>query len=92
MSANVAFVGWEPTLLEYWYQALRTPRGIKLRTSDRAKLQRELYAARKASLDKELESLSIVPSPTDARVLWIVKRNGQAQGNCEDSEGNLEPL
>jgi hypothetical protein len=60
-------------LLEYWYDALRSPRGILLEAKDRELARQQLYAARRAANDPDLEGLSIRFSPLDPTHLWIVK-------------------
>ena len=61
--------------LEYWYQALgASGPGICIYASDRQRMVQKLYAARAEAKDPDLDSLSIVPSPTDDSNIWIVKR------------------
>lgn len=62
-------------LLQWWYAALRSPCGIALRTNRPDALVRKLYAARSAAFDTSLDAISIVRSPTDAAVLWLLKRS-----------------
>lgn len=61
-------------LLEFLYEALRSSHGICLQTNDVEHLRAKLYAARKASLDPDLDCLSFQPSPTDLHQLWITKK------------------
>lgn len=65
-------------MLEYWYAALASTRGVKIRVSDLATAQRRLYKARADAADPSLESLALVPSPTSPEELWIVKRTKDA--------------
>jgi hypothetical protein len=61
-------------MLEYWYRALRSERGIVVRAvdCDRDAMRQALYRARKEAADIELEALSIVMSPTANDELWII--------------------
>jgi hypothetical protein len=61
-------------MLEYLYQALRSARGIVLRTSDRERLRQKLYAARRDAGDTDLDVIALVPSPTSEEELWLVKK------------------
>lgn len=61
-------------MLEYLYKALRSPTGLVLRTDNFEHTRQALYKARREVMDKELDCLSIVQSPTDASELWIVKK------------------
>lgn len=61
-------------MLEHWYQALRSPAGVCLRTDDFEATRQKLYKARREVLDPDLDGLSIVQSPTDSNELWIVKK------------------
>lgn len=58
-------------MLEHWYSALRTG-GICLRTSDREAFRQRLYAARRDSADPDLDTLSVVFSPTSTDEVWII--------------------
>ena len=66
-------------LLEFLYEALRSTHGVCLQTDNVESLRAKLYAARKASLDPDLDVLSFQPSPTDPHQLWITKK-GPANG------------
>lgn len=59
-------------MLEHWYSALASPRGIKLRVSDPEAAKRKLYKVRADANDLELKALALVPSPTEPDVLWII--------------------
>jgi len=61
-------------MLEFMYQALRSARGIVLRTTDRDKLRQKLYAARRDAGDADLDAIALVPSPTSEEELWLVKK------------------
>jgi hypothetical protein len=66
-------------LLEYLYQALRSPNGICIRLTEGTmeQLRYKLYQARKAACDPALEDLQISWSPTEPeQELWIVKKGG----------------
>lgn len=69
-----------PEFLEYLYDALRSPRGIVLRTNDVERLRAKLYATRKETLDPDLEVLSFIPSPTDPSELWLVRKGAPNAG------------
>lgn len=57
------------------YEALGTPLGIVVQTSDPEKLRQRLYRLRDGSDDPMLKELSIVISPTMPQSqIWIVKR------------------
>lgn len=78
-------------MLEYWYQAIASEKGIKLETNDILGLQRRLYKARAESADPELANLALVPSPTTSNQLWIIKR-GPAQSAGSASQSNDQSL
>jgi hypothetical protein len=65
-----------PTLLEYWYSALRSERGIRLRVSGctREQFQQQLYKSRSEELNPDLAKISIVFPPTESDEIWLVKR------------------
>lgn len=60
--------------LEFWYAALRSSSGFRVRISsgDKATAKAKLYKARSEALDERLTSLSITDSPTADNELWIV--------------------
>lgn len=63
-------------LIDILYTALRSPRGIIVRTSDPNKLRQRLYKERKT--DPDLEVLSFNTSPFDAEgELWIIKKDAK---------------
>ena len=62
-------------MLEYFYDALTSPRGIFLECEDRYALRQKLYAERRASDDVQLSAISLVFSPLNPRQLWLVKRH-----------------
>jgi hypothetical protein len=60
--------------LNLWYEALGSQRGIVLQcTGDPAKVREKLYKLRKDANDPDLESMSVVQSPSTPSQLWIVK-------------------
>lgn len=60
--------------LNLWYEALGSQYGIALQCEgDPVKVRQKLYALRKQHNDPDLESLSIVQSPSVPSQLWIVK-------------------
>lgn len=63
-------------LLEMWYQALASPRGVCVRVDegDVEGVRQKLYAARREAADEDLKTLSLVISPTTPNEIWIVKR------------------
>lgn len=63
------------SVLSYWYQALASPFGVELVTSDADSLRARLYAARKDAKDTDLDGISVCTSPFDPMKLWLVKRN-----------------
>lgn len=69
-----------PNLLEFWYAALRSPSGVRIRIlqgENRLALAK-LYKARTEALDERLASLSICVSPTASDEIWIVHREASA--------------
>jgi hypothetical protein len=58
-----------------WYAALAAQRGIIIQTNDPALCKQKLYALRKALADPDLDSLTIMTSPTSADELWLVKKD-----------------
>lgn len=64
------------------YEALGTPLGIVVNTSDPEKLRQKLYRLRDAADDPMLKDLSIVISPTmPGSQVWIVKRRHSESGS-----------
>lgn len=61
--------------LELWYEALASEFGLILSVSDPEFVRQKLYALRAKSGDADLESISLVVSPTNPQELWMVKRN-----------------
>jgi hypothetical protein len=57
------------------YEALGSQHGVAVLTSDPVKARQRFYALRKEANDPDLESLSIVQSPTNPLELWIIKRS-----------------
>lgn len=66
-------------MIEHFYQALRSPLGVCLRTSDGEFVRQKLYAARAEAADPDLKALSICISPTDPDEIWIVKKGSKEQ-------------
>lgn len=60
--------------IDLWYQAVASPCGVCVFTTDRDLLRQKLYASRAAAADPDLDKLSLVLSPTDETHIWIVKR------------------
>lgn len=62
-------------LLEFLYDALRSPRGVIVETPDGVeRLRQKLYALRKQTADPALDVLAFIPSPIAPETeLWIVK-------------------
>ena len=68
-------------LLEYWYDALKQPVGLILRTSDVEALKQRLYAARRAASDPRLIDLTLATSPDfPESELWIVRKGAEPDG------------
>jgi len=66
------------------FEAINSPRGIELRTSDPEFLRQKLYQARKA--DPLFATLSFVISPTSPKdSLWIIKRQEIVHVSPQDS-------
>lgn len=65
----------KPNYLEYWYDALNAPIGVKLeeQTNRLTSLIQALYKARIGI--PELQELSIVRDPFNKNCIWIIKRN-----------------
>lgn len=58
---------------ELLYQALRSPRGLIVKTDNVRSLKQRLYAARKS--DEELKAITLSTSPNDPDgELWLVKK------------------
>jgi hypothetical protein len=62
-------------VIELLYNALHSPLGIKIQSSDPAFLRQKLYAARRELNDPDLANLSFVESPINPEHLWIVRKN-----------------
>lgn len=60
--------------LNHLYEALGSPFGVVVQCSHTEKARQAYYKLRKESADPDLESLSILQSPTDPLALWIVKK------------------
>lgn len=69
-------------LLEHWYAALRSQSGVRVLVAegDLVNAKAKLYKARKDALDTQLNSLSIVESPTASNELWIVHSKEPTSG------------
>lgn len=66
-------------MLEFLYQALTTPFGIVLKTSDDVEqLRQRLYRERRKAADPALDELGLTPSPTSPDELWIVRKRPNA--------------
>lgn len=79
-------------MIEFWYQALAADVGIVITTDDPTRCIQKLYAARKEAGDLELDSISIVRSPTNPVEIWLVKRHGQAQVRLPDAESDPQSV
>lgn len=64
-------------MLNYLYQALTSPLGICLRTSDGDFARQKLYEARREAADPVLAALAICISPSDKDEVWIVKKDSK---------------
>lgn len=60
-------------MIEYLYQALTSPFGIKLATSNIAHTRAKCYKARAEAQDPDLARLQFRPHPLGAPELWIIK-------------------
>jgi len=65
-------------MIEHLYSALRSPYGIKVKTNNVERLRQRLYTLKKE--DPQFSVLSLVPSPLDPEILWIVKRSEHNDG------------
>lgn len=66
-------------MLELLYQALASPLGIVIETTDVERLRQRLYAERREAKDESLAALGLVPSRTAPESeLWIVKKDAKA--------------
>lgn len=64
-----------PNLLELWYSAIRSPKGIVIETTDPERLKQQLYRTRTEACDEALNEVSILQSPTIPEShLWLVKK------------------
>ena len=63
--------------LEFWYEALHSRYGIRLRikSGDRTAARDKLYAERRKAEDPALSKISIVVSPFSEDELWLVKKD-----------------
>lgn len=67
------------SLLEFLYDALRSPHGVIIETDDVERLRQKLYAERRKADDESLSVLALVPSPLAPQSeLWIVKARPDA--------------
>lgn len=57
--------------LNLWYQALRSPTGTAFSSFDQTRDKMQLYQARRAANDPDLDGLSIVIPPVPNE-LWIL--------------------
>ena len=65
----------ESELLELWYTALRTPKGIEVEVTDVVRFRSYMYQARKKAGDERLDQLSLVASPVNPEThVWIAFR------------------
>lgn len=61
-------------ILNYWYRALASEKGIEILTTDTRAASQRLYKARHDAKDSDLNLISICASPHDPDKLWLVKR------------------
>lgn len=59
--------------LEYLYQALSSPEGLVLHSTDPAYVIRKLKETKLISLEDAFDVLQIIPSPTTDGEIWILK-------------------
>lgn len=59
-------------LAEFLYNALRSPYGTVIQTSDAERLRQKLYAVRRE--DPDFHPLSFVISPMNGLDLWIINK------------------
>lgn len=63
--------------LNLWYAALGSQLGVVIACNspgDTEKVRQKLYSLRKEANDPDLDSISVVQSPTNPIQLWLVKR------------------
>lgn len=71
-----------PNLLELWYAALRSPKGIVVETTDPNRLKQQLYKVRTEACDESLNEIAILQSPTIPEShLWLVKKRPDPDGS-----------
>lgn len=58
------------------FQALESPLGIEVKTSDLRLARQRFYAARKSA--PELEDIQIRQSPHDSQTIWLTKGTPKA--------------
>ena len=61
-------------LLNHWYRALHSPRGIELICSNAEAVRNRLYTVRKEAKDTDLDGVAICQSPFDPMRLWLVRK------------------
>lgn len=70
--------------LEYLYQALNTPEGLVLGSTDVPYTIRKLKEADTTALEPDFD-FTIIPSPTTEGEIWILK-NGKPPAGDKDSK------
>lgn len=67
-------------LMEILYDAIRSPFGLVIETSDAERLRQKLYALRKDNPD--LAALSFIISPLNGSDLWVLNKGGPSNGQA----------
>lgn len=65
-------------MINFWFAAYSSQFGIAIKVDNVTLAIQRLYRARAKEADPDLETLSIVRSPTDENEIWIIKRTPNA--------------
>lgn len=65
-------------MIELLYQALASPHGVVVSTSDADRVRQRLYKLIRESADLSLRDLAILSSPTNPSDLWLVRKQTDA--------------
>jgi len=61
-------------LINFWYRALHSARGIELVCASAESTRAKLYAARREAKDPDLDKIGITISPFDPHKIWLLKK------------------
>jgi len=62
-------------LINFWYRALHSERGIELVCASAESTRAKLYAARREAKDPDLDLISLTISPFDPHKLWLIRKD-----------------